>query len=50
MPVAPITYLYLILIITSVFSIPLAVYYRNWERLGVIFICILLFAIGLSAN
>jgi len=48
-PVHPITYFYIIMLVTSILSIPLSIYKKD-GKLGVLIICIGLAYMGMMAN
>jgi hypothetical protein len=50
MPVAPITYVYLTLMIASFLFAILSAFHRNWEKFVMFLMFILLFGIGFSSN
>jgi hypothetical protein len=50
MPVAPITYAYLILTVASFWIIVIATFRKDPEKALTFFICMMLFAIGFSSN
>jgi hypothetical protein len=50
MPVEPITYVYLVLAITSFVIMCIAAIRRDVEKALTFFICFMMFALGFSAN
>lgn len=50
MPVEPLTYVYIILVISDLLFIALSIIKKDWERLPVFVVCLPLFLIGFSFN